>query len=77
MDAATSATISSVASTVGLVLVAWLSFKTAKLGKAVEEVRHNTNSLKDALVASTAKASHSEGVADGRQQVKAENQLPP
>lgn len=68
MDPATAATVSSVASTAGVVLVAYLAFKTAQLGKAVEEVRHNTNGLK---------ASNSEGVAEGRAAVKAENQLPP
>jgi hypothetical protein len=32
----------------------------------IKELALNTNSIKDALVASTAKASHAEGVAEGK-----------
>ncbi len=34
----------------------------------IRRVERNTNSIKDALVASTAKASHAEGLAEGKAQ---------
>jgi hypothetical protein len=37
----------------------------------IRRVERNTNSIKDALVASTAKASHMQGVADGKAQERA------
>lgn len=42
---------------------AWMSYKTKQDMRKVEVA---TNSMKDALVASTAKASHAEGMADQR-----------
>lgn len=72
MDAATGVAISSVASTVGVVLVAWLAFKTAKLSKAVEKIHVATNSMKDALVKTTAESSEAKGNLEGRKELKAE-----
>lgn len=77
MDAATGVAISSVSSTIGVVLVAWLTFKTAKLSKAVEEVRHNTNSLTSALVAKTEIVSHAEGKLEGQHEAAAAGAVPP
>lgn len=77
MDAATGVMISSVASTMGVVIVAYLTFRTAKLSKAVEEVRHNTNSLTAALVATTATASHAEGKLEGQHEAAAVGAVPP
>lgn len=44
-------------------LTAWFTYKTRKDMKTLEI---NTNSIKDALVASTAKESHASGLAEGR-----------
>lgn len=77
MDISLGTTISSVASTAGVVLVAWLAFKTAKLSKAVEEVRHNTNSLTEALVAKTASASKAEGKLEAQHEAAAVGAVPP
>jgi hypothetical protein len=46
-----------------LLIVAALNAYTAYLSLRTEK---NTNSMKDALVASTAKASHAEGLAEGK-----------
>jgi hypothetical protein len=46
--------------------------RSAKIEKNVAVIEKATNSMKDALVASTAKASHAEGMADGLQQGRAE-----
>lgn len=72
MDVTTGTMISSVASTLGVVIVAWLAFRTAKLSKAVEEVRHNTNSLTEKLIAKTEIISEAKGNAEGREELKHE-----
>jgi hypothetical protein len=36
----------------------------------MHQVAHNTDGIKDALVASTAKASHAEGLKEGREETK-------
>jgi membrane protein implicated in regulation of membrane protease activity len=77
MDSSTAQAVQTVATVTGSVLLAWIAYKQARLSRTMETLEKQTNSIKDALVASTAKASRSEGVADGRAQVKAENQLPP
>jgi len=59
MDSATASLAALVVSTVGTVAIAWIGFRIKKL-------EHNTNSIKDALIASTAKASHAEGVIAGK-----------
>ena len=48
--------------TLGLVLVALINFYGAYMARKTEK---NTNSMKDALVAATAKASRAEGVVEG------------
>lgn len=48
------------------IVMLWMGFWVRKLEK-------NTNSIKDALVASTAKASHAEGKVEGKAEQKAEN----
>ncbi len=52
---------------------AWMSHRTDKNMKLLEK---NTNSIKDALVASTAKASLAEGTAAGLAQGRSENDKP-
>ena len=47
-----------------------------KTGAQIDILERNTNSIKDALVASTAKASHAEGVLVGRQLENSEQQHP-
>lgn len=58
-----------IVTTIGTLIAAWIALQHAKLSKAVkvveekvQTVEKNTNSMKDALVASTAKASHAEGI---------------
>ena len=46
-----------------LLIVAVMNAYTAWMSRKTEK---NTNSMKDALVASTAKASHAEGLAEGK-----------
>lgn len=77
MDVSLGTTISSVSATVGVVLVAWLAYKIAKLAKAVEEVRHNTNSLTQQLVAKTEKSSHAEGRLEAQHEAAAVGAKPP
>ena len=48
-------------------LTAWMAYKTRADVRTLEV---NTNSIKDALVASTAKASHANGLAEGRAEEK-------
>jgi len=48
-----------VVTSIGLALIAYNTYLTRRTEK-------NTNSMKDALVASTAKASHAEGLAEGK-----------
>ena len=49
------------------VLVSWDNKRNIRRqAENVEKIEKATNSMKDALVASTAKASHLEGVAEGK-----------
>lgn len=57
--------------------LAWIAYRTAKLSKAVEEVRHNTNSLTEALVAKTATVSRAEGKLEGQHEAAAAGAVPP
>ena len=43
-----------------------------KVGEKIAELEKNTNSIKDALVASTALVSHAEGKLEGKAEAKAE-----
>lgn len=72
MDVHTQLAITSITTGVSTVLVAWIAYKTAMLGRAVEKVHLATNSMKDALVEATAKASRAEGVTAGKLEEKAE-----
>lgn len=71
MDANTSQVITGVASTLGVVLVAWIAYKQAQLGKVVAKVAEQTDGLTSALVATTAKASKAEGKLEGKAEEKA------
>lgn len=60
--------------TLGGIAVAWIALQQAKLNKTVQTVKEtvqtvekNTNSMREALVESTAKASKSEGVLQEKQ----------
>lgn len=81
MDANTQLAIASIAGAASAVGVAWIAFKQASLSKAVEEVRHNTNSLTSQLVAKTEITSHAEGKAEGVAEERAteavDNTAPP
>lgn len=58
MDISWAATIASVASTIGVVLVAWLAYKTKQLDEKVDEVKEQTNGI---LMATTKAKDHAEG----------------
>lgn len=49
------------------VVLAWIALQQAKLAKTVQTLEKNTNSMREALVDSTAKASKSEGVLEEKQ----------
>jgi hypothetical protein len=49
-----------------LIGVIWIGMMSAKTREIVLKTELNTNSMKDALVASTAVASHAEGKEEGR-----------
>jgi hypothetical protein len=54
-------------SLLGNMLIALLNFMQSRHnGKQIDAVHQATNSMKDALVASTAKASYAEGLQEGR-----------
>lgn len=57
--------------TLGLISIAFMNMVTMILGLVTayysRRTEQNTNSMKDALVASTAKVSHAEGVIEGRE----------
>ena len=60
---------------IGLVntcIVAWLALHQSKLAQNIQKIETATNSMKDALVKSTAEASHLEGMAAERARAKAE-----
>lgn len=54
-----------VVATVGTLAGAWIAYRQAQLKKTVDVLEKNTNSMKDALVASTAKTGHLEGFIEG------------
>ena len=54
-------------------LNAFTAWTTMQSKKTIIELEKNTNSIKDALVASTAKASHAEGMAEGKAEEKAKS----
>jgi hypothetical protein len=58
----------SIVNSVMLLMVAVITYNTNKITKQTEI---NTNSMKDALVASTKLASHAEGLAQGQAEGKA------
>lgn len=62
--------LSLVVTTLGAFGVAWIALQHAKLQRVVQTLEKNTNSMKDALVASVAKASKSEGVLQEQQDEK-------
>ena len=75
-----------VVTSVTAVVLAWITYKTNVLAKSQKEIvdvqksvegqivalEKNTNSIKDALVATTAKLSHAEGKLEGQVEAKAE-----
>lgn len=65
-------TITSLSTTIGAVILAWIAYKQAQLSRIVKEVHQQTNHIKDELVASTAKASEAQGKIIGRTELKAE-----
>lgn len=60
----------STASIIPSCISAWTAIQTAKIKSDILRLEKNTNSIKDALVATTAKASHAEGVADEKARVE-------
>jgi hypothetical protein len=72
MDASIITLISLCVTSATAIGLAWIAYKQAHLSKAVEEVRHNTNSLTSQLVAQTEITSKAEGNAAGRAEQKAE-----
>lgn len=70
MDSSTTQLLSLIVSTFGTVAVAWIGFR-------IKRLEHNTNSIKDALVATTAKASHAEGKLEAQHEAAAVGAIPP
>jgi hypothetical protein len=54
------------------VVNAFTAYVTMRTHKGMDLLEKNTNSIKDALVISTAKASRAEGVVEGREQMSGE-----
>lgn len=54
------------ASIVAALLTAYMAYRLKRLEKIAQATHENTNSMKDALVASTKKASYAEGREDQR-----------
>lgn len=72
-DAVQIAIIASIGPTlIGLVNAAHQYVATRKIGQNIQKVEEQTNHIKDALVASTALASHAEGVKDEKIRAAAE-----
>lgn len=57
--------------------IVWGALKLNENSRDIKEVKHATNSMKDELVAATAKGSLAEGVAQGRAEVTAERKASP
>jgi len=53
-------------------LVGWIAWHQGKMQQNIQKIETATNSMKDALVRSTAEASHLEGMAAERARAKAE-----
>lgn len=66
MDASIISLISLCVTSLTAVVLAWIAYKQASLSRNLQTLKEQTNHIKDALVASTAKASHAEGVAEGK-----------
>ena len=64
--------ITAMASAAAVVIGAFNSIKLSRTAQQVEKIEVATNSMKDALVAATAKGEHAAGVAQGRADMKAE-----
>lgn len=74
MDISWAATIASVASTIGVVLVAWLAYKTKQLDKKVDVVKEQTNGI---LIATTKAKNHAEGKSEAAVEIAAAAVKPP
>lgn len=57
-------------------LMAWVAYKQLKNGQEIKKLETNTNSIKDALVAATAKGALAEGNLAGREQLLKEQATP-
>lgn len=84
VDAGLLALLSVVVTSVTGVLMAWIAFKQAALGRSQVELKEtvvtlekNTNSIKDALVAATRDASMAKGKEEGRREFERENKPAP
>lgn len=60
-------TISLFISTLGVIATAWIAYK-------MRQLEHNTNGIKDALIASTKQVGRAEGKAEGKAEQKAEGE---
>lgn len=84
VDAGLLALLSVVVTSVTGVLMAWIAFKQAALGRSQSELKEtvvtlekNTNSIKDALVAVTKEAGIAQGKVEGRREFERENKPAP
>jgi type II secretory pathway component PulF len=64
MDPATAQIIRDAIAAISALGVAYMAFKTAELGRTMQTLEKNTNSIKDALVATTHAAAFAAGVKD-------------
>lgn len=71
MDSGTVTLISLAMTTIGGIVLAYIAFKTAQLGKKVDDVKRQTDGITSALVATTAKAARAEGKLEGKEEEKA------
>lgn len=81
-DAVTVALIAAVPGTLGSIVSLWVAVQQAKIVAAQKvadatmlKLEKNTNSIKDELIRSTAKASHAEGVADEKERAANDPQI--
>lgn len=84
IDAGLLALLSVVVTSLTAILLAWIAFKQAALGRSQSELKEtvvtlekNTNSIKDQLVAATAAASMAQGKVEGRREFERENKPAP
>ena len=64
--------VAAVTSSISVIISAWSARKLIPVVDQVQKIEVATNSMKDALVAATAKAEHAAGVVAGRAEVTAE-----